>query len=169
MFETQELARHYAAMADEELLRLALKSEQLAPEAQVQLEVEIARRGIDSPGRLDEFRLEEARIAFDPKKYSKRGSGFGAALRNWARYQRQTGEWPFHSVVAYVIQAFVFLSCALLLFKIAVRDVWSGTRFLLVLAAVLVPELCLWDRVQKRIRLKELRRYRSTRKSEADS
>jgi hypothetical protein len=169
VFETQELARHYVALADEELLRLALKSEQLAPEAQVQLKVEMARRGIDSPGRLDELRLEEDRIAFDPKQYSKRGSGFGAALRNWARYHRQTGEWPVLSVVAYVIQGFVFLSCALLLVKVAVIHGWSGTRFVLVLAAVLVPEVCVWDRVQKRIRLKELRRYRSTRKSEADS
>jgi len=44
----QQLADEYGSKSDEELLRLALTSEQLTPEANVVLSGELARRGISS-------------------------------------------------------------------------------------------------------------------------
>jgi hypothetical protein len=90
--DPQELARQYQSQADEELLRLSLDSQHLAPEARLQLSAELARRGIDSTERLEQFRQEEEQATFDPTIYSKRGSGMAAALRDWHRYHRQTGE-----------------------------------------------------------------------------
>jgi hypothetical protein len=161
--EVHDVGEQYRARTDEELLRLALEPEQLAPEAQIQLHAELARRGIDSPARLEEFRAEEGRKPPEPREYTGRSSGIVATLRDWQRYRRQTGEWPVASVIASVVQGVVLLTAALSIMLFGVRHDWSKTKFLLVVASVLIPELCLWDRIQKKIRLKELRGYRSRR------
>ena len=163
MSDLQELTRQYESQADEELLRLALESEQLAPEAQLQLKAELARRGIDSPERLEQFRQDEAQATFDPTIYSKRGPGIASALRDWQRYHRQTGEWPIISVVAGLIQVLFLLGCLLFVFELAVQRMWSPTRFFLTIGAVFFTELWLWDRVRGKIRIKEIRSYRSRR------
>ena len=57
--ELQDLADEYQSKTDEELLRLALDSADLTPEANVVLNNELSRRGIDSAERLTAFREEE--------------------------------------------------------------------------------------------------------------
>jgi|SRR5271166_1831774 len=161
----QQLAIQYQAMSDDELLHLALELEQLAPEAQIQLETELAKRKLDTPACLEEFRAVQSQEAHEPSENSRYGSGFVATLRDWQRYRRQTGEWPVASVIASVAQGMVLFSCVLFMVVFAGRHHWSKARFLLVLGALLVPELCLWDRIQKKIRLKELEAYRTRRKA----
>jgi len=159
----QELAEHYQALIDEELLRLALDPDQLDPDARIQLQAELARRGIDSSTRLDEFREEESLATFDPTIYSKAGSGLGATLRDWRRYHRQTGEWPLLSVVGALVQALVLLSFSWLVLHLALQHEWSNTELFVIIGAVWIVEFFLWDRIQGRLRLKELRSYRSRR------
>jgi len=53
-----DLAGVYQAKTDEELLRLAMESDQLTPEAQAHLTRELAKRGI-SAEKIDSFREEE--------------------------------------------------------------------------------------------------------------
>ena len=161
--DLQDLAEQYQAQGDEELLRLALAPEQLAPEARVQLQAELARRGIDSSTRLEEFREEESLATFDPTVFSKGGSGLGATLRDWLRYHRQTGEWPLFSIMGALVQALILLSCSWLVLHVALQYRWSNKRLLITIASIWIAELCLWDRIQGRIRLKELRSYRSRR------
>jgi len=50
--EIQDLADEYQSKTDEELLRLALDSAELTPEANVVLNNELSRRGINSTERL---------------------------------------------------------------------------------------------------------------------
>ena len=149
-------------MTDEELLRLSLESETLAPEAGVQLHAELAKRGINSPALLEEFRMESSHAAPKATEY-KRRSVFVAALRDWKRYRQQTGEWPVLSIIAALIQGVVLSGCGLFTVVFAVEHDWPKAKFLLVFVCLLVAELCVWDRIQKKIRLKELRSYRIKR------
>ncbi len=57
--EVQELTNEYQSKTDEELLRLALDAVDLTPEANVVLNNELFRRGINSPERLSAFKEEE--------------------------------------------------------------------------------------------------------------
>src|ERR1700675_3826151 len=54
----QELESQYQAKTDEELLRLVVELEKLTPEAQVQLHIELAKRGIGE-ARREDFRAEK--------------------------------------------------------------------------------------------------------------
>ena len=101
--DLQELARQYEAQTDEELLRLSLAAAQLAPEARTQLQAEMAKRGIDTAARLEEFHEEEIQAAAEPLNYSKKGVGIDAALQDWKLYRRQTGDWPILSVAATLV------------------------------------------------------------------
>ena len=57
--EIQELADEYQSKTDEELLRLALDAADLTPEANVVLNNELSRRGINNAERLAAFQEEE--------------------------------------------------------------------------------------------------------------
>jgi hypothetical protein len=57
--EIQDLAGQYQSRTDEELLRLALDPEQLTPGAKAVLNDELARRRINNPQRLSDFREQE--------------------------------------------------------------------------------------------------------------
>ena len=56
-----DLASEYEAKSDEELLRLALESVELTPEANVALSAELSRRKINTREQLDEFQVQEQR------------------------------------------------------------------------------------------------------------
>lgn len=163
MTASPELARQYQALTDDELLRLELDAEQLATEAQVQLKAELAKRGIDSPKHREEFRAEERQATMEPKQYSSKGSGVVATVRDWQEYRGRTGEWPIYSMIASVTQGIVLLSCLLFVVVFSVKHHWPKTKFFLVLGSLLLAELWLWDRIQKKLRLNELKGYRSRR------
>lgn len=57
--EIQELAEEYKRKTDEELLRLALDTADLTPEANLVLNGELSLRGINNAERLTAFRQEE--------------------------------------------------------------------------------------------------------------
>jgi hypothetical protein len=163
--EMQELERQYQARTDEELLRLALESEQLTPEAQVQLHTELAKRGISKSGRED-FRAKKSDTGTEPTEGSKITFLFPSlrwlaeTLRDWKRYKSQTGEWPALSIFAYVVHGIVLLSCAAFLVWFGFQHKWSKTRFVLIVLLLALPEAIFWDWLQKRIRLREIRKHR---------
>lgn len=163
MFETEELASQYASMVNEELLRLALKPEQLSPEAQLQLKVEMGRRGIDSPHRVKEFREEESLANFDPKQYSKRRWGFTGSLQDLARFHRQTGRWPILSAAAALTKTLAIWSSGVLVVLLSAHRNWSVVGIGLAILTIVVAESWLGDRIQKKVRLKEVQSYRRRR------
>ena len=57
--EIQELAREYEIKTDDELLRLALDSADLTPEANNALSLELSKRQLNRPEELESFRREE--------------------------------------------------------------------------------------------------------------
>jgi hypothetical protein len=66
--EIQDLADEYQSKTDEELLRLALDSAELTTEANVVLNNELSRRGINSAERLTAFREEEEQRKEEERK-----------------------------------------------------------------------------------------------------
>jgi len=70
--EIQDLADEYQSKTDEELLRLALDSADLIPEASVVLNNELSRRGINSAERLTVFREEEEQRKEEERKEAGR-------------------------------------------------------------------------------------------------
>ena len=159
------LESQYQAKTDEELLRLTVESEQLTPEAQVQLHTELTKRGI-SEARREDFRAEKSQTRTEPTEGSKITFLFPSlrrlaeTLRDWKRYKGQTGEWPALSIIAYVVHGIVLFSCAAFLVWFGFQHNWSKTRFLVIVLLLALPEVILWDRVQKRIRLREIRKHR---------
>lgn len=66
--EIQDLADEYQSKSDEELLRLAVDSADLTPEANVVLNNELSRRRINSAERLTAFRAEEEQRKEEERK-----------------------------------------------------------------------------------------------------
>jgi hypothetical protein len=66
--EIQEFAREYEIKTDDELLRLALDSADLAPEANNALNVELSKRQLNRPEELESFRREELNREEDIRK-----------------------------------------------------------------------------------------------------
>jgi hypothetical protein len=106
--EIQDLAREYESKTDEELLRLALDSEQLTSEANTALTGELAKRRINRTDRLIAFREQEAQrqteLARDPGRlfsvYSIGRSRFGKARYV---YNSETGMERFTTTVFVVL------------------------------------------------------------------
>jgi len=161
----QELESQYQAKTDEELLRLVVEVEQLTPEAQVQLHTELAKRGI-SEARREDFRSEKNQTRTETTEGSKITLLFPSlrrlaeTLRDWKRYKGQTGEWPALSMIAYAVHGIMLFSCAAFLVWFGFHHNWSKTRFLVIVLLLALPEVILWDWVQKRIRLREIRKHR---------
>jgi hypothetical protein len=98
----EEFVHSYSSKNNEELLRLELSSEQLAPEASIALKNELARRGIGSLQHLNEFRIEEDRRKKELEKkignlfltrygigrwYFGKASQTGSADGQWERFR----------------------------------------------------------------------------------
>src|SRR5215467_416269 len=62
---TEELEKEYRARPDDELLRLALTSEQLTSEANAALARELSRRGITEVDRLNLAREQSSQSSLD--------------------------------------------------------------------------------------------------------
>jgi hypothetical protein len=161
----QELESQYQAKSDEELLRLEVELEQLTPEAQVRLHTELAKRGI-SKARREDFPAEKNQTRTGTTEGPKITLLFPSlrrlaeTLRDWKRYKGQTGEWPALSIIAYAVHGIMLFGCAAFLVWFGFRRNWSGTRFLVIVLLLALPEVILWDWVQKSIRLREIRKHR---------
>ncbi len=66
--EMQDLIKEYESKTDDELLRLALDSEQLTPEATTALNNELAKRRISGSERLDVLRAEREHCEAEQRK-----------------------------------------------------------------------------------------------------
>ena len=161
----QELESQYQAKTDEELLRLVVELEQLTPEAQVQLHTELAKRG-SSEARREDFRSEKNQARTETTEGSKITLLFPSlrrlaeTRRDWKRYKGQTGEWPALSIIADAVHGIMLFSGAAFLVWFGFQHNWSKTRFLVIVLLLALPEVILWDWVQKRIRLREIRKHR---------
>src|SRR6202023_2301671 len=161
----RELESQYQTKTDEELLRLVVELEQLTPEAQVQLHTELAKRGI-SEARREDFRSEKNQTRTETTEGSKITLLFPSlrrlaeTLRDWKRYKGQTGEWPALSIIAYAVHGIMLFNSAAFLVWFGFQHNWSKTRFLVIVLLLALPEVISWDWVQKRIRLREIRKHR---------
>jgi hypothetical protein len=111
--ELQRLAEEYRDKTDKELLRLALVSGELTPEANVALASELARRGIDSDSDLETARKEEQ----ERKAENDRSLGtlgflplFGVGRMRFGKgdylFDRETGLERFQTTVFVVLFCF---------------------------------------------------------------
>lgn len=84
--EIQEFAREYEIKTDDELLRLALDSADLTPEANNALNVELSKRQLNRPEKLEDFRREE----FKREEEIRKDLG-----KLWVAHSYGVGKWYF--------------------------------------------------------------------------
>ena len=82
-----------------------------------------------------------------------------ATLRGWKQYQRQTGERPVLSIVAYVIEVTVWLGSIVLVTSFGLAHGRSDSKLILIILALVSVEVVLADG-RARIRAGELRNYK---------
>ena len=108
--EIQNFAEEYQSKTDDELLRLALDSEQLTPEAGAALNDELARRRIDKHEQLEAFIQQEE----ERKEEQRRNSGnlfilhpYGVGRDRFGKagciYSPETGKERFKTTVFVVL------------------------------------------------------------------
>src|SRR6266853_262852 len=108
--------------------------------------------------RREDFRAEKNQTRTDTTEGSKITLLFPSlrrlaeTLRDWKRYKGQTGEWPALSIIAYAVHGIMLFSCAAFLVWFGFQHNWSKTRFLVIVLLLALPEVILWDWVQKRSR-----------------
>jgi len=108
--EIQDFAEEYQSKTDDELLRLALDSEQLTPEARAALNDELARRRIDKNEQLQAFIEQEEQCIEEQRRnpgnlfvfhpYGVGRDRFGKAGRI---YSPETGKERFKTTVFVVL------------------------------------------------------------------
>jgi hypothetical protein len=107
-----ELAEKYRQMTDDELLRLALDSESLLPDAQMALSQEVQRRHLDTPERIAQFQEEQkrhiAKTSFDVTELSPL-RGFKKRLYGKANYVRREKEEEYDTTLFGVVFFFPLL------------------------------------------------------------
>jgi len=123
--ETLDFRKQYEAMTNEELLNLAMDSEQLSPEARNSLDSELSRRGIGR-GKIHEYSQDRTRHKGDGKYNPQAAYSLFPSLRriratldDWRKYRHQTGEWPRRSVAFYFVRLLVEIAALILI-------VWYG-------------------------------------------
>jgi hypothetical protein len=84
--EIQEFAREYEVKTDDELLRLALDSADLIPEANDALNMELSKRQLNRPEELESFRREE----FNREEEIRKDLG-----KLWVAHSYGIGRWYF--------------------------------------------------------------------------
>lgn len=167
--ETLDFRKQYEAMTDEELLNLAMNSEQLIAEARTALDSELSRRGIGR-GDVEEFG-QERRTHKEDKKYNPEAAyllfpslrGMRATLDDWRKYRRQTDEWPRRSIAFYFLHLLIEVAALILVAWYGVQHGWSAGLFLLIVLPLITVDVLLSSWLQNRIRLSEIARHRHPR------
>ncbi len=108
--EIQDLIKQYEIKTDDELLGLALDSEQLTPEATTVLNNELAKRRIDGAERLNVFRAEKEHREAEQRKnpgslFVVHAYGIGRKRFGKAAYEynSETGMEQFRTTVFIVL------------------------------------------------------------------
>jgi hypothetical protein len=167
--ETLDFRKQYEAMTNEELLNLAMDSEQLIAEARNALDSELSRRAIGR-GEVEEYGRERSTHKED-KKYNPEAAYFlfpslrriRATLDDWRKYRRQTGEWPRRSIAFYLLHLLIEVAALILIVWYGLQHGWSTGLFLLVVLPLTAVDVLLSSWLQNRIRLSEIARHRHPR------
>jgi hypothetical protein len=112
--ESQDFAKEYQSKTDEELLRLELSSEELTPEANSALKVELARRKIDETDHLGSFREQEVqRLSEEARDPGRLFSIYSFGRRRFGKgrylYNSETGIERFTTTVFIILFYFPFI------------------------------------------------------------
>jgi NADH:ubiquinone oxidoreductase subunit 3 (subunit A) len=101
------------------------------------------------------------------KKYNSGWPGLShlrATLDDWKNYQRQTGEWPWRSIVFYFLHLVIEAAALFLFMWYSPRQRgWSVLTCVVVIFLFFLIDDLVWDWLQKRIRLSEIARHEHTR------
>jgi hypothetical protein len=164
--QLDDLAKHYAAQTDDQLLLLKQESGQLTAEAREQLAIEIGRRRIKAAAGND-LRGENVR---EPRRAPDKLADafpslrrFLATLRDWKEYKRRTGKWPMLSILFWFVHGAFLLGSAGFLVWFGVGHHWSRTKWILIVGLFLLLDVVLEDWIRGTIRLHELRHQRKAR------
>jgi hypothetical protein len=167
--ETLDFRKQYEAMTDEELLNLAMDSEQLSPEARNSFDSELSRRGIGR-GKIDEYNQDRSRHNGDKKDNPQAAyllfpslGRVHATLDDWRKYRHQTGEWPRRSIAFYFVHLLVELAALMLIVWYSVLHGWPKGMFLVIALPLVTVDVLVSSWLQNRIRLSEVERHRHKR------
>jgi len=167
--ETLDFRKQYEAMTNEELLNLAMDSEQLNPEARNWLDSELSRRGIGR-GKIHEYSQDRSRRKGDGKYNPQAAYSLFPSLRriratldDWRKYRHQTGEWPRRSIAFYFVHLLVEIAALILIVWYSVLHGWSKGIFLVVALPLITVDVLVSSWLQNRIRLSEVGRHRHAR------
>lgn len=149
------------------MIVLAAQLEQLTPEASEALAAELSRRGI----KREEINScsETRRSDPNPEKKPARELAYflwpglrriRETIADWTHYRRQTGKWPSHSIAFYFVSLGVRIAYLVLAVWYGVQHDWSSGRLVAVVLPVVVVDVVISNRLQKRIRLSEIRSSR---------
>jgi len=167
--ETLDFRKQYEAITNEELLNLAMDSEQLNPEARNWLDSELSRRGIGR-GKIHEYSQDRSRRK-GAGKYNPRAAyslfpslrRIRATLDDWRKYRHQTGEWPRRSITFYFVHLLVEIAALIVIVWYSVLHSWSKGIFLVIALPLITVDVLVSSWLQNRIRLSEVGRHRHAR------
>jgi len=80
-----------------------------------------------------------------------------ATFKDWSRFRRQTGRWPWLSIAARLLWLVLLVLSGGFLIWWSVTHHWSKWQFLLGFLLFFVPFELLYERLEKAIRLREVR------------
>lgn len=93
---------------------------------------------------------------------------WAATIRKWKEFRRETGTWPFFSIVASSLHTIGFVVGVGFLIWYGGEHRWSNNHFGLILLVSLLPYVVVWARLQGKIYSFELRRRGRLRGSNPD-
>ena len=161
--------KQYQSETDEELLRLAAESEQLAPEALDSLRNELARRRISHQSDSDALgrgEVERSAIerALNVAAAFPRLSGFVDRIKDWRQYRHQTGEWPLFSIGTYFLNLAAAIIGLIVIVWYGARQHWSKPKVVVIFLLLAFGDGLFLDWLLDRIRLREIQQHRRTRR-----
>jgi hypothetical protein len=162
MTQMQDLAKHYEAQNDDQLLQLRQESDQLMPEAREQLLHEIQKRKLSQTPKndLQDLSREEPKLSEKISVLFPSLRGPVGTFRDFSEYKRQTGEWPLLSVLVHLLHGIVFLGWVGWILWFGLSHNWSGTRLILVFVLLISTDVLAENWIERKVRLRELQTFR---------
>jgi len=165
--ETVDFDQRYRTKTNEELMELALDSDDLSPEARDSLNNALSKRRIEK-NDIDEYREQkkqerESDKNWNPKTAYSLWPSLGrirATLNDWKKYRHQTGKWPLLTIAFYFVHLLMELVGLALIVWYSVQRGWSKGKFLLVILPLILVDVLISDWLAGKIRLLEITRYR---------
>jgi hypothetical protein len=165
--ETVDFEHRYRTKTNEELMELALDTDDLSLEARDALKSALSKRQIEKKD-IDEYRDQKKERRESDKDSNRKTAHFlwpslgkiRATLNDWKKYKHQTGEWPILTIGFSFLHLLIDLAGLVFILWYSGKHHWSKGTFLLVILPLILVDVLVSDRFVGKIRLFEISRYR---------